>query len=200
MEGLAVELYRDAVKTWPSNGQAYNAEIAEALLRAQCFHSPQVAHAGFIMTRMTWIKPNFLWMMYRSSWASARNQERIVALKLQRQGFEQLVQTGVVSSFYQSTFESKDEWRTQLSASNVRIQWDPDHRPSGAKHPTRRAIQIGVRGEALLKLSTDMLDEIIDVTPFVHEQQRKDPTDDSVWLDNLIVPVERIYDPLQSSC
>jgi len=26
------------------------------------------------MNRMTWIKPNFLWMMYRSGWASKKNQ------------------------------------------------------------------------------------------------------------------------------
>ncbi len=40
------------------------------------------------MNRMTWIKPNFLWMMYRSGWAVKKNQERILAIKLTKKGFE----------------------------------------------------------------------------------------------------------------
>ena len=33
-------------------------------------------------TRMTWIKPNFLWMMYRSGWAEKKGQENILAIYL----------------------------------------------------------------------------------------------------------------------
>ena len=39
--------------------QAYNAEIAEEALRLGTFGS------HFSLTRMTWIKPSFLWMMYK---------------------------------------------------------------------------------------------------------------------------------------
>jgi Domain of unknown function (DUF4291) len=31
----------------------------------------------FSMTRMSWIKPNFLWMMYRSGWGQKEGQEAI---------------------------------------------------------------------------------------------------------------------------
>ncbi|MFM7854759.1 MAG: DUF4291 family protein [Flammeovirgaceae bacterium] len=30
--------------------------------------------AGLSLNRMTWMKPNFLWMMYRSGWATKHNQ------------------------------------------------------------------------------------------------------------------------------
>lgn len=41
----------------------------------------------FKMDRMTWIKPSFLWMMYRSGWATKKDQERILAIDIKREGF-----------------------------------------------------------------------------------------------------------------
>ena len=46
--------------------QAYGREIAEAALAHGRFVSP------FKRDRMTWIKPSFLWMMYRSGWLPSR--------------------------------------------------------------------------------------------------------------------------------
>jgi hypothetical protein len=43
--------------------QAYSAEIAAPALRAGRF-------VPFKRERMTWIKPSFLWMMYRCGWAA----------------------------------------------------------------------------------------------------------------------------------
>jgi len=37
---------------------------------------------------MTWIKPSFLWMMYRSGWATKPGQEHILATQITRDGFE----------------------------------------------------------------------------------------------------------------
>lgn len=40
------------------------------------------------MTRMTWIKPSFLWMMYRSGGAQKDpGQKRIFAMDIRRDGF-----------------------------------------------------------------------------------------------------------------
>jgi hypothetical protein len=49
--------------------QAYGHAIADAALAAGTFTSP------FSRTRMTWIKPSFLWMMYRCGWAEKPGQE-----------------------------------------------------------------------------------------------------------------------------
>ena len=43
--------------------QAYSNEIADTAIRNGTFISPP-----FKMGRMTWIKPSFLWMMYRAGW------------------------------------------------------------------------------------------------------------------------------------
>jgi hypothetical protein len=51
--------------------QAYASLIADAALAAGTFVTP------FKRERMTWIKPSFLWMMYRSGWATKPGQERI---------------------------------------------------------------------------------------------------------------------------
>ena len=43
--------------------QAYNNEIADGALKFQYFVEP------WSPSRMTWIKPSFIWMGYRSGWS-----------------------------------------------------------------------------------------------------------------------------------
>jgi len=62
--------------------QAYSPAIAEPAVRAGCFVAP------FKRDRMTWIKPSFLWMMYRCGWATKPGQERVLAVEITRAGFE----------------------------------------------------------------------------------------------------------------
>jgi len=52
--------------------QAFSKDIANAAVKDQTFSPPL-----FKIDRMTWIKPSFLWMMYRSGWASKENQDNI---------------------------------------------------------------------------------------------------------------------------
>ena len=47
--------------------QAYNNEIADEALKLGKFGSK------FSLTRMTWIKPSFLWMMYRLNFIYSLN-------------------------------------------------------------------------------------------------------------------------------
>ena len=47
--------------------QAYNNEIADEALKLEKFGSK------FSLTRMTWIKPSFLWMMYRLNFIYSLN-------------------------------------------------------------------------------------------------------------------------------
>jgi|AntRauTorckE5430_2_1112549.scaffolds.fasta_scaffold22443_3 hypothetical protein len=44
--------------------QACNAKIASWAVKEQCFGGPD-----FSLNRVSWIKPNFTWMMYRCGWA-----------------------------------------------------------------------------------------------------------------------------------
>ena len=97
---------------------------------------------------MSWIKPNFLWMMYRSGWGTKEGQEITLALRLRRAFFDSLLGQAVPSTWDRERFASEAEWKRAVADSSVRLQWDPDHDPSGAK-VERRALQLGLRGEVL---------------------------------------------------
>lgn len=139
---------------------------------------------------MSWIKPNFLWMMYRSDWAAKAGQERILAIQLPRSFFDELLRSAVPSSYDSSPYTSHEDWKHQVSASAVRLQWDPDHDPF-SRPLERRAIQLGLRGNALKRYGSTELMSVTDITEFV-TAQRTNLTDD---FSNLLVPHEQVYSP-----
>lgn len=145
--------------------QAFNKPIAEWAVKHQRFGGN-----AYSFSRMTWIKPNFLWMMYRAGWATKANQERILAIKMSKSGFIELLEEGVYSSFKPDKYETREAWKAALDESEVRIQWDPDHDPHGEKLE-RRAIQIGIKGSMLDKFNTEFVEGIENITEFVHEQK-----------------------------
>ncbi|MGN9780764.1 DUF4291 domain-containing protein [Nonomuraea sp. ZG12] len=61
--------------------QAYDPALADPAVAAQRFVAP------FKRERMTWIKPSFLWMMYRCGWATKPGQTRVLAIALTHEGF-----------------------------------------------------------------------------------------------------------------
>ena len=64
--------------------QAYNNVIADEAIKLGTFGE------HFSLTRMTWIKPSFLWMMYRCGWAEKENQERVLAIDIKREAFDEI--------------------------------------------------------------------------------------------------------------
>lgn len=77
-----------------------------------------------------------------------------------------------------------------MAQSEVRLQWDPDHDPTG-KAIERRAIQLGLRGNMLKRYAEQEALSIDDVTDFV-AQQREHAVHS---FRELIVPEERPYIP-----
>ena len=145
--------------------QAFNKQIADYAIENQKFGG-----TAYSFSRMSWIKPNFLWMMYRAGWASKANQERVLAIKISKSGFLELLEKGVYSSYQENKYVSREGWNKELKKSKVRIQWDPDHNPKGKKLE-RRAIQIGIKGDLLQKFNNEWIKEITDITDFVKEQK-----------------------------
>jgi hypothetical protein len=99
--------------------QAYRREIAIPALAAGRFVPP------FSMTRMTWIKPSFNWMMYRSGYATKPGQEVVLGIDITREGLEWALQNAVLSRFSPTVHSSAEEWQNLLTVKPVRIQWDP---------------------------------------------------------------------------
>jgi hypothetical protein len=195
---LTTESYLAQAARWPKSGRHILAQYkAETIVVYQAF-SPLVGRfaaehgyfgEGFSLNRMSWIKPNFLWMMYRCGWATKPNQEVVLAVHIQRAAFDTILKLAVHSSFVSEVYSSEADWKQALAVSSVRLQWDPDHHPSGAKLE-RRAIQLGLRGEILGNYAHDWITEIEDISEFVREQHRHVV---NKRYEELITPREQVY-------
>ena len=150
----STEPYAGQAVRWPSAGRHILAHHdAETIVVYQAYRPSIGNHAvasgalggDFSYARMSWIKPNFLWMMYRSGWGTKTDQEITLGLRLRREFFDGLLAQAVASSFERARYATHGEWRSALASSAVRLQRDPDYDPAG-NPVARRAIQLGLRG------------------------------------------------------
>ena len=81
-------------------------------------------------------------MMHRSGWAGKKGQERVLAVRLTRDGFDQILSKALLGDAVKSA--------GMRVKSKVRLQWDPDHGLRG-EPLRRRAIQLGLRSEVAMK-------------------------------------------------
>lgn len=137
--------------------QAYNPQIAQAALSAGTFVAP------FSLSRMTWIKPSFLWMMYRCGWAGKSGQERVLAVRITRDGFEDALGRSCLSHYEPGVYADHADWQAVLGASPVRIQWDPERTVDGAPLQ-HRSVQIGLGGDTVTQYVSDWIVGITDLT------------------------------------
>ena len=195
---LATAPHLQQAAEWPQEGEhilAHHDEVSVIVYQAYrhsigryALEHAQFGGPDYSFTRMSWIKPNFLWMMHRCGWGLKEGQEVVLGLRIRRAFFDKLLDAAVPSNFDGTAFESQQAWKDAVATSEVRSQWDPDHAPSGAKLPGR-AIQLGLRGELLRAFATTELLEVIDMTGFV-AQQRVHAQDDN---PHLVTPSERVY-------
>lgn len=163
--------------------QAYSESIAGEAVKLGTFGSK------FKLDRMTWIKPSFLWMMYRCGWATKENQEKVLAIDIKREAFDDIVKNAVISKYTKDLNISYEEWKEKIQKSDIRCQWDPERDIFG--NPLNyRSIQLGLRGQAVYSYVNDWIVNIEDITDYVKEldDKRKNKIDISVLL-----PQEKIY-------
>lgn len=198
---LITRPYLEQVAQWPVAGrhilahyddssivvyQAYRQSIGRHAIEHRAFGG-----GDFSFSRMSWVKPNFLWMMYRSTWGTAEGQETVLGIRIRRTFFDQVLALAVPSSYSPGRYETSAAWQAALAESNVRLQWDPDHDPRGEKLE-RRAIQLGLRNEVLRAYATTEIIDVIDMTSFVAEQRANLQRES--W-PLLRTPEERVYRP-----
>jgi hypothetical protein len=165
--------------------QAYDPAIAEPAVAAQRFVPP------FKRERMTWIKPSFLWMMYRCGYATKPGQTRVLAIDLTRDGFAWALSHACLS--HRDGDGDGDGWKERLRHSPVRIQWDPErdlhHNPL-----SHRSIQIGLSGSAVGHYVDDWTLSITDITDRVRGLHADLRADLRAGRDvTASLPVERPY-------
>ncbi len=163
--------------------QAFRPEIVEAAVARGTFGK------GFSLDRMTWIKPSFGWVLYRSGYATKHRQERIARVHLSHDGFRAILGRAVPTTFDPRLYADEVEWRTALSRSGVRYQWDPD-RDLRLHRLERRALQLGMEGETVRQYVHEWVMGVEDVTELAHAVR------DAVTRGEAPppVPVERVYD------
>ncbi len=197
---LIMAPYQEQTAAWPKEGRHILAQFDDDTIVIYQAYRPAIGRfaaehgafgGDFSFSRMSWVKPNFLWMMYRSGWGTKENQEVTLALRIRRTFFDRLLAEAVPSSWDRERFATEEEWALAVGRSLVRLQWDPDHHPSGAKLE-RRAIQLGLRGEVLEAFGRRELVEVIDLSEFVAVQR-------TLFLAGgvsvLVSPRERVYHP-----
>ncbi len=172
---------KDVVRVY----QAYSNEIANSAIYEGTFVSPP-----FKMERMTWIKPSFLWMMYRSGWARKDSgQARILAIDISVSGFEWALANSCLSNNFSNLDD--EEWQKLKSSKPVRIQWDPE-RDIHLNPLHSRTIQIGLSNEAVVKYTQQWIQNITDITEFVQGLEMRMRKGETKQVMDLL-PAERVY-------
>ena len=193
---LQLKKYIEQLKVWPEEGQHIMAQYSADHIVVYQSYRPEIGNfavknqyfgGAFSLERMTWIKPNFLWMMYRNGWGQKVGQEVVLAIHLKMSAFVKYLEQAEYSTFKSDKYESREEWKASVKSSSVRLQWDPDHDPFGEK-VARRAIQIGIRNEMIESYSRGDILLIEDVSFFVFEQYNHVKSNN---LDKLLVPEEK---------
>lgn len=142
--------------------QAYSPEIGIPAVRRGRFP------AAWKRDRMTWIKPSFLWMMYRSGWGTKAGQETVLAVEITRDGFEWALRNACLSSCVRELHSDRNAWRRELKRAPARVQWDPE-RDLHLRPLPYRSLQLGLSGEASRRYADEWTVSISDVTPLAHE-------------------------------
>jgi hypothetical protein len=199
---LPTESHSSQSARWPHQGRHILAHYdAESIVVYQAYRPEigeyAIAHGhfggAFSFGRMSWIKPNFLWMMYRSGWGTKEGQEVTLGLRLRRAFFDELLAAAVPSSWDRERYSTEKDWSRAVGGSEVRLQWDPDHHPLG--NPLeRRAIQLGLRGETLRRFAGNELLEVLDMRSFVNEQRH---VLQARGANEIETPREDVYRPAQ---
>lgn len=194
----ATDQIREFVGEYDEEGvylyQAFNDAIADYAVEHQRLGGP-----AFNQRRMTWVKPSFAWVLYRSGYAKKANQTRILKIKLSHKSLGALLAQNATTS-------------------NIRIQWDPARDIHGARRDrgicvprkmlsagvNERAIQIGLASSLSQEYVASIV-KIEDVTELarrvgdIHETMLSRGTENG-WKGLMAqvvphIPEERVYVP-----
>ncbi|QIQ04756.1 DUF4291 domain-containing protein [Streptomyces liangshanensis] len=141
--------------------------------------------------RMTWVKPSFLWMMYRCGWGLKEGQETVLAVEISREGFDWALRHACPARYDRRVYADQASWKRELKRAPARVQWDPERDLRLSALPYR-SLQLGLVGEAARRYADEWTVGITDVTPLarrVHELVRAGEVEGA----GALLPVETPY-------
>jgi hypothetical protein len=142
--------------------QAFSPVIADAVLAAGRFVAP------FSFQRMTWIKPSFLWLMHRSNWAQQSGQQRVLAVRIRRTGWDRALELGLLTAHDPVVFPTAIDWQTRFRRALVHVQWDPERSLRGVALPYS-SIQVGLSRHVIREYAERWVVAMEDLTPRVRK-------------------------------
>lgn len=163
--------------------QAYAPEIGVPAARDGRFP------AAWKRDRMTWVKPSFLWMMYRSGWGTKDGQRTVLAVEITREGFEWALKHACLSHYERGLHPDPAAWRRRLKRAPARVQWDPE-RDLHLRPLPHRSLQLGLTGEAARRYADEWTVSITDVTALAHTVHAH-VRDGALEAARRLLPVER---------
>lgn len=166
--------------------QAFKNSIASYAVEHQRFGGED-----YEFDRTTWLKPSFLWMMHYSGWGKKENQENVLAIKMSRKGFDEILRFAVMTTFYKEIYGDNASWKKLLESSDIQLQWEPYHDLHGNK-TDRKAVKIGLSGKMLERFNNEWIQKIENITPYVEQQQ---DLLNANRINEVRVPQERAYAP-----
>lgn len=179
---LATIPYSQHENELPQSGrQLIGYEEEDGIYLYQSFDAATAAYAvvrqkfggrNYDFAETAWMTPSFLWMMDYSGWSSKPGKNRILAIQVNRKGFENILREGVYDKFQEDMYEEESAWRAAVQNSDVRIEWDNDYDVKGKKLD-RETLQIGLKSSALVRFNRNLIRRIVDVTPFAEKQYAK---------------------------
>lgn len=196
--------------------QAYSPNIAIPAVENQKLN----ASKSFSVTRMTWVKPSWNWMMYRSGYSyKDERQTRILAIKMTHESFQGLLRRAVLTYENGASKTKEVEGETEIEASgrgdksrerengtkldkgskspDVKVQWDPERTVRLERLPYR-SIQIGIPGALVSEWVEEWIVGIEDVTEKARRLKKTLDEDQRVTVEGLLkgglIPEERVYE------
>lgn len=166
----------DTVLTW----QAHHADVA-----AEMISRGRPGGTSWRTDRVTRMRTSLPSLLARCDWGRRPGRERILGLRMTRAGFDAMLRQAVHGEFEPEVYATRGAWQLATRYAAVTLTWHPD-RDAGGHELARQTVRIGVRDDALRRLTTEWVTGFEDFTPWV-EQARVAPS------VALAVPVLRPY-------
>src|SRR3989442_1144131 len=129
--------------------------------------------------------------MHRSNWAQKSGQDHVLAVRITRQGWEEALALGVLTTPDRSVFRNHAEWQAQFASAPVHVQWGPERSLRGGALP-HDSIQVGLSRHVIRRFAEEWIVEIRDLTPAVrkiHQHLRQGQAERA----RRLLPAERVY-------
>ncbi|MEU9098309.1 DUF4291 domain-containing protein [Streptomyces sp. NPDC048361] len=147
--------------------------------------------AAWKRERMTWVKPSFLWMMYRSGWGTKEGQETVLAVEIRREGFDWALDHACLAQYDREAHGEQRDWKRELKRAPARVQWDPE-RDLHLRALPYRSLQLGLVGEAVRRYADEWIVGVRDVTPLARRVHGL-VTAGQLPAARALLPEERVY-------